>query len=186
MSEPSFTPLSDDEIEELDNFLLSGDEEEARLTVDEAHGFVTALVVGRSTVEAEEWMETIWGIPAFVDDAEKQHMSELLLRMRSEIKQTLQAGKGFEPLIAEFEEDGDDVVAYEGWCYGFMLGVSLAQSQWEKLPQHEQELLAPIARLALVTEEDSPELDEEEYEMLTELLPGSVVGLYNYWRQQLN
>ena len=175
-------PLSEDEILELDNFLLSAEEDEQRLTVDEAHGFLTALVIERSTVEAADWMEAIWGLPAFADDNEKQHMENLLLRMKNEIKTALKNRQNFEPLVAEFEEDGEEVVSYEGWCYGFMLAVSLAHTHWEKLPKHEQELLGPIAKLAISEEEESMELDDEEYEILIDLLPGSVIGLYDYWQ----
>jgi hypothetical protein len=42
-------------------------------------------------------------------------------------------------------------------------------------------LLGPIARLALLHVEDEPEIDEEEYELLVELLPGAVAGLNAYW-----
>jgi len=174
-------PLSDEEIIELDNYLLSIEETEERLTVDEAHGFISALVVACSTVEEDEWMEAIWGLPAFDSDDQKQHMTELLRRMRNEVLDTLKQGKHFEPLIAEFEEDDEEFVSYEGWCYGFMLGVSLMHTEWEKLPKNEQELLAPIARISLLTEEEEHELDDEELEMLIELLPGSVVGLFNFW-----
>jgi len=35
--------------------------------------------------------------------------------------------------------------------------------------------------LALLHVEEEPAIDEEEYEMLAELLPGSVKGLREYW-----
>jgi len=183
MTTISHQPLSDEEITELDEFLLSAEEGEERLTVDEAHGFITGLVVSCSTVEESEWMEAIWGLPAFSDDNEQQHMVELLHRMRIEIHDTLSDGKRFDPLIAEFEEDDEEFVSYEGWCYGFMLAVSLAHTQWDKLPKNEQELLGPIARIALLGEEEGEELDDEELEILTELIPGSVAGLYHYWHR---
>lgn len=183
MTATSHQPLSDEEICELDDFLLSRDEGEDSLTVDEAHGFITSLIVSCSTVEESEWMEAIWGLPAFNDDNEQQHMIQLLRRMRTEIHDMLGEGKRFDPLIAEFEEDSESFVSYEGWCYGFMLAVSLAHTQWDKLPKNEQELLGPIARIALLGEEEGEELDDEELEILTELIPGSVIGLYQYWHR---
>jgi yecA family protein len=174
-------PLSEDEYTELDDFLCAGDEEEERLPVDEAHGFMTAMIAGHAPVEPEELLESVWGQPVFADEAERERMTSLLLRLFHEISTTLKAGRSFEPLVVEIEEDGATQVAHEGWCFGFMLAVSGDEERWSQLPKHEQSLLGPIARLALLHVEDEPEIDEEEYELLVELLPGAVAGLNAYW-----
>ncbi|MGB7931452.1 MAG: YecA family protein [Gammaproteobacteria bacterium] len=174
-------PLSEDEYTELDDFLCAGDEEEERLPVDEAHGFMTAMIVGHAPVEPEALLESVWGQPAFADEAERERMTDLLLRLFRDISMTLKAGRSFEPLVVEIEEDGATQVAHEGWCFGFMLAVSGDEERWSQLPKHEQSLLGPIARLALLHVEDEPEIDEEEYDLLVELLPGAVAGLNAYW-----
>jgi uncharacterized protein len=174
-------PLSEDEYVELDAFLFSGGDDDERLSVDEAHGFITALIVGHVPLTPEVWLESVWGKPAFADEAERQRMTGLLLRMYREISTTLRAGQSFEPLFVEVEEDGEVVVAHEGWCFGFMLAVSGDEERWDRLPKYEQSLLGPIARIALLHVEEEPEIDEEEYEMLVELLPGAVAGLHAYW-----
>ncbi len=79
------------------------------------------------------------------------------------------------------EEDGSVVVAYEGWCFGFMLGVETCQDEWEKLSEDEEGLLAPMAQLALLNSDEEPSMDEDEYEQWVELLPGAVLGLNAYW-----
>ncbi|MDH5546450.1 MAG: YecA family protein [Gammaproteobacteria bacterium] len=185
MSSEYVTPLSDDEIVELDNFLLSGDEEEdERLSVDEAHGYITALVVSAdATLFDEGWMQGIWGDPAFHDDDEKERMVSLLWRMRNDINNELSSGEVFEPLIVEEEEDGELLETHEGWCYGFMLAVSSHQHLWEDLPRNEQELLMPIARLAMLASDEDADIDDEEYSQLVELVPGAVGGLYAFWRK---
>jgi yecA family protein len=181
MSLPIDVPLTEDEYADLDDFLCAGDEGEERLSVDEAHGFMTAVIVGHAPLTPELWLESVWGKPVFADEAEREHLTGLLLRMYREISTTLGAGRSFEPLAVEFEEDGATLVAHEGWCFGFMLAVSGDEERWSQLPKHEQALLGPIARLALLHVEDEPEIDEEEYEMLVELLPGAVAGLHAYW-----
>jgi uncharacterized protein len=181
MSMPPDVPLSEDEYAELDDFLCAGNEGEERLPVDEAHGFITALIVGHTPVAPEAWLESVWGQPVFSDEAERERLTDLLLRMYREISATLRAGRSFEPLAVEIEEDGATLVAHEGWCFGFMMAVSGDEERWSQLPKHEQALLGPIARLALLHVEDEPEIDEEEYEMLVELLPGAVAGLHTYW-----
>ena len=175
-------PLTDEEIIELDNFLLAASQEEERLTVDEAHGFVTALVAGHESLPQEEWMEVVWGQPEFADETEQQRMISLLSRLHRDVSATLQAGGTFEPLVAEVEEDDETIIAIEGWCFGFMLAVSRNEERWNQLPKDEQALLAPIAKLALLETENAPEMDDEECESLAEMLPGSVVGLYSYWK----
>jgi len=177
--------LTDEEFSELDSFLLAADEGEDRLTVDEAHGYLTALTVGPDMTASDEWLEAVWGTPLFSDGASEARMRGYLLRMQQEIAATLSSGGVFEPMMLE-EIDGDEVIeSYEGWCFGFMLGVANQSHFWEELPKAEQTLLAPIAKLALLhDDEDENDMDDEEYDAWIEMLPGSVVGLNNYWRQR--
>ena len=179
------TPLTADELIELDDFLLSADEDEDdRLSVDEAHGYLTALVVSRLSIEEEDWLQTIWGEPRFADDEQKAYMTNMLQRMRREISAALSFSQPFEPLVVELEMDGEIIEAYEGWCFGFMLAVSSDENHWNQLPQNEQELLGAIAKLAILHTDDEADMDDEEYQALVELLSGSVKGLYHYWHQQ--
>lgn len=176
--------LTDEEFSELDRFLLATNEGEARLVVDEAHGYLTALTAGPEMTGCDEWLKVVWGTPQFSDDESEQRMRGYLLRMQHEIATDLAAGATFEPLVLE-EMDGNEVTeSYEGWCFGFMLGIADQSNHWEQLPKAEQALLAPIAKLALLHDDEESDMDDEEYDAWVEMLPGSVVGLYNYWRSQ--
>ena len=190
MSELLEIPLSDEELIELDDFLLStSSDDEDRLAVDEAHGYVTALAVKNNEAFAnDDWMESIWSDPVFADDAQKENMTDLLLRMRNDIVTNLKSGERLEPVVAEAEEeDGSISVSYEGWCFGFMLGVSKEEARWSELPKDKDDLLVPIAKLSMLyVEEEEIELDDEEYETLVDLIPGSVAGLYQYWQSTRN
>ena len=185
-SQPNLS-LTADELLALDNFLLAEEAEGERLPIDEAHGYLTALIVGAQPVEQATWMEAIWGEPAFADAAEQQHLTNSLLRMQAEIADTLAKRRSFEPLIIEEEdEEGELLEAYEGWCLGFMRYVAERQSQWEEMPKDEQALLSPIAKLAMLCAEEEQDMDEEEYEACVDLLPGAVAGLYAYWHPDVN
>jgi uncharacterized protein len=176
--------LNDEELAKLDEFLLSDACDDDVLSVDEVHGFLTALQVGPQTMDEEEWLKLAWGEPRFADSAQQQQLLELMRRLYRDIEATLRAGLDFEPLAVEVEEeDGTEVVAYEGWCFGFMLGVESAQHEWDKLPKAEENLLAPMAQLALLNSDEEPQMDGEEYEQWVELLPGAVLGLYSYWHE---
>ncbi len=176
-------PLTDEELVELDDFLLSDACSDETLSIDEAHGFLTALVMVPEPTPQATWLDAIWGEPQFADAAQEQRMTELLLRLHDEIADALREGGPFEPLVAEEEEDGELYETYEGWCFGFMLGVELHQELWEQLPKNEQQLLAPMAKLALLNADEEAEMDEAECESWLELLPGAVAGLYTYWRR---
>ena len=181
MSTDLDTPLNETELAELDEFLLSDACDEDALSIDEAHGYLTALAVTPEPPADDEWQTGIWGQPTFADEGEKQRMTSLLQRLYNDLASTLEARRDFEPLIIETEEGGEIMEAYEGWCFGFMLGVEQQQELWEELPQNEQNLVAPMAQLALLYSDEETDMDDDEYDDWVELLPGAVMGLYAYW-----
>ena len=178
-------PLSTDELAELDEFLLADTDE--RLSIDEAHGFLTALVVGHDNRGEEGWLVDVWGDSKFADDTQRQRMTELLLRMRADITAMLTTGQRFEPLILEEEDEDGLYEVYDGWCFGFMLAVANDDLRWQDLPNDQEDLLEPIASLALLHTDDAEEdMSEDEYSNWAQLLPGSVMGLYSHFTTKLN
>lgn len=179
------TALSDDELIELDGFLLSEACGDAAMPIDEVHGYLTALLVKGESLELRMLLPQLWGEPEFADEAERDRMHQLVQRFFDSIAAELESGRPFDPLVAEVEEEGEILELYEGWCYGFMFGVE--QQEWPELPKGDRDLLVPIAKLALLhdhdDEDDDLDMDEEEYADWIELLPGAVAGLYRYWRQ---
>lgn len=183
MANQQVSALTEDEFIELDDFLLSDACDDETLSIDEAHGYLTALQLPPARLDSTSWSEAVWGQPKFEGEAQEQHMKALLQRLFEDIAETLQRRRDFEPLVIETEEDGQLVESYEGWCYGFMLGVEQNETMWEALPKTEQGLLAPMAQLSLLGSEDEEEMAEEEYSQWVELIPGAVMGLYAYWHQ---
>ena len=182
MSSELNRPLSEEELVALDQFLLSEHCSES-IPIDEAHGYLTALVVSHDQASQSEWLSAVWGTPEFADESEQAGITDCLLRMRNEIVTVLKACRLFEPLVIEEEEDGEVVEAYDGWCIGFIHAVADHQESWDELEKNEQELLTPIAKIALLLNEEEPDMDDDEYEACIELLPGAVAGLYAYWSE---
>jgi len=184
MSSKSDVAPSEEALAELDAFLLSNACGDEALSVDQAHGFITALIAGPEPM-GDDWMQQVWGRPDFSDKEQAERMSELLRWMRDDIAATLEEGRPFEPLVVEEEEEGELFEVYEGWCYGFMLALAERPAPWEGLPKDQQALLTPIAQLALLeNEEAETEMDEDEYLSWVELLPGAVAGLYGFWHRR--
>lgn len=176
-----YSPLNEDELEVLDNFLLSDACDDDALAIDEAHGFLTAMLLPPAKDGQDAWMNRIWGQPNFVDEAQREQLTALLQRMYDDIAVTLSARRDFEPLVVEVEDEGEVIEAHEGWCFGFMLGTELNTELWEALPKNEQDLVVPMAQLALLYTEEEGDMDEDEYLDWLDLIPGAVMGLYAYW-----
>ncbi len=176
-------PLDEAEMSLLDSFLLSPACADDALAIDEAHGLLTALSLCPGQL-GEGWHTEVWGEAEFESPAQQAHIADLLDRLAADVKAALAKRGPFEPLVVEIEEeDGDLLEAYEGWCYGFMLGVAMYQEAWDGLAKEQEALLLPIASLAMLSdEEEPPEMSDEEYDDWVELLPGAVRGLHDWWQ----
>ena len=54
-------PLSDEELEELDRFLLYGVDNDEAMTLDRLDGYLHALAIGPQTIMPKQWMPKVWG-----------------------------------------------------------------------------------------------------------------------------
>jgi uncharacterized protein len=160
-------PLSDEEFEELDEFLLSDRCPEDAMTMDSLHGFLTAIVIGPEPVAMAEWLPHVWGTeadgePKFNSQKEQQRIMELLLRFMQEIAITFEvAPKEFEPLYCEHEWNGKMLIDGEGWAMGFWEGINLRPTAWEPIWSSE---LAPLLQPYYLLGAD--ELDEDEEHLI--------------------
>lgn len=189
MPDSTTAPLTDDELAELDEFLLIEDGENEKLSIDEAHGFLTALIVSAEGLDETQWLAYVWGAPSFPDKASEEHLTGLMRRLYGDIQAMLASNEKFDPLVIEEETDEGDVIEiHEGWCFGFMLALETNLPLWDDMSTQEQSLLAPIAKLALLHDDEEDEevaMDDEEQSSLIDLIPGSVAGLY-HWFQSKN
>ena len=56
-----FNPLSDAELQELDNFLLFEVDCDESMTMDTLDGYLHAIAIGPITLTPRQWMPRIWG-----------------------------------------------------------------------------------------------------------------------------
>ncbi|MCW8829030.1 MAG: UPF0149 family protein [Gammaproteobacteria bacterium] len=193
------TPLSDQEIDELNRFLLERiPEEEANaavegvdegvLDISELDGFLTAIVSGPQPLKPSEWLPVLWGEyePAWGSNAEAEATISLVLRHMNAIVNTLvEAPEEFEPIVLEVEEEEATITSVEEWCLGYMKGVSLAMSAWQQGGQEVMDLLFPV--MVFTTEEGRSSLarlDAQELDTLKRSLPTTVRKLYAFWQRR--
>jgi uncharacterized protein len=131
-------PLSEEEIYELDSFLMSDATSDETMSLDALDGYLTAIVVGPTTLDFNQWFSGIWGpnkkdAPKFKTMEEAQHIIDLIIRQMNNI-------------ISDLEDDPDDIapifntMVYPGnpreytdaemWAYGFMCGINLCRKDW--------------------------------------------------------
>lgn len=147
----SADPLTDAEVEELDEFLLNAESIEESMDISTLDGFLTAIVCGPKTILPSEWMRWVWDMergkdaPRFKDKAEAQKILGLMMRHMNDIARTLhQAPSQYEPLLMENPNKGDPVPVIDEWCWGFMKGVGLDAEGWAPVLSGKPGLLSTI------------------------------------------
>ncbi len=188
------TPLSDQEIDRLNRFLLERIPEEETiadgadegvLDISELDGFLTAIISGPRPIVPSEWLPVVWGAfePEWGSTEESEEIISLVLRHMNGIVTTLtEAPKEFEPIVLEVEEDDMTVTSVEEWCLGYMKGVGLSTDAWRHAGEEVMEILFPI--MVFTTEEGRnslSSLDADELATLKRSIPTSVRKLHAYW-----
>ncbi len=121
MSAELSTPLSDEELEELEQFLLSEAVSDEAMVLDTLDGYLTAIVIGPVTILPSRWLPGISGeseddAPVYESMEQAQRILELVMRHMNGIIGTLQYdADAFDPLLdsmvygegpREYLEDG--------------------------------------------------------------------------------
>jgi uncharacterized protein len=184
-------PLSDEEFDELDDFLLSDRCAEDAMTMDTLHGFLTALVIGPQEVLMAEWLPRVWGskpedTPKFKTPKEAERITGLIARSMNEIAITLEvAPKEYEPLFCEQEHEGKSLLDGEAWTWGFWEGIQLRAKEWDPIfHSNLADLMRPIYLLG------SDELDEADGALVDDPVKlhklaveveSAIPHIYRYW-----
>ena len=180
------TPLTDAEIEELDDLLLSVEHDDAVLNVSEFDGFITAVVSGPETIMPSVWMPALWGgednAPVWDSMEDFQHIYGLMIRHMNSISATLmQAPEEFEPLFMESTVEGVTHWVVDEWCAGFMRGVALYPVTAVAMPDMN-EMLAQIRRFADPDGWDSLEGEgHKAIRQLQEKVAPAARAIHAYW-----
>ncbi|WP_250478870.1 MULTISPECIES: UPF0149 family protein [unclassified Caballeronia] len=187
-------PLSDAELDELDEFLMSDVVSDEAMMLDMLDGYLTAIVVGPTTLQPSQWLPGIWGAaaddaPQFETMEQAQRILDLILRHYNGIIWSLKGdAEAFEPFFntTTYPEDDREYIDGESWAYGFMQGIALCRSDWQPLFDDAQgeAWLRPMYLLG--ADEVSP--DEEKLtdrpaqrEDLSRSIPAGVAAIYRYW-----
>lgn len=186
--------LSQNELDELDQFLLSDATSDEVMQLDALDGYLTAIVSGPQMLLPSLWLPRVWGSgvrsePAFETMEQAQHIFNLILRHMNDIIASLAANPdAHEPILDRvvFEDDPREYIDGEMWAHGYMTGVALSRKDWQPLFDEESgaAMLRPIRLLGAdeVTEEEDALVETpEQREVLSRELVASVAAIYRYW-----
>ena len=181
-------PLTDEELDELDRFLLSDATGEDAMDISMLDGFLTALAVGPGTLSPNRWMPLVWGGDvAWASRQQMDRMTTLVFRHANDILSYLRDDPDtFEPLLYEREEDGENIPVIDEWCTGFVKGMALDEAGWQPLMETEEgeELLYPILLYGTETGweelEQNPRIAARGAEFAA-MLGDSVMAIMEWW-----
>ncbi len=194
-SDDLFQPLSSEELDELEDFLLLDTHDDKSMTLDMLDGFLAALAVGPSLVTPSEWLPMVLDVegeapPSFSSPEQGARMTGLIVRYMNSVVSVFDADpESYAPLFDQcvFGDPEEEELAVKAWALGFILGMELRWDDWIPVfdavnedGDAEVHLLTPIFLLS-GTDENMPELNEEDREAWRELIPESVSSLFRYW-----
>ncbi|MDO8206745.1 MAG: UPF0149 family protein [Gallionella sp.] len=191
---PPLLTLSDEDMDELGNFLLSDATSDETMMLDCLDGFLTAIVTAPVMLSPGVWLPKVWGSsdkdePAFDNYAQVERITSLIMRHLSNLVVSLQQNPdACEPIFdsAVYPDSPREFVDGEMWAYGFMTAINLQRQDWQAVfdDPNNAELLRPIYLLG--TEDVTPSEEAlietpEQREELSKQIPASVAGLYRFW-----
>lgn len=134
-----FDPLTEDELEELEQFLLYELDTEEGMILEILDGFLHAIVIGPVFIHPDTWLPKVWG----TEDGETPPMPSvevfnrvlhLIMRHYNGIVTgfAMQPPE-FLPVWATCTFEGQELDDAESWAYGFCEGVKLSRATWQAL-----------------------------------------------------
>ncbi len=186
------TPLTEQELEFLDSFLLeridadaaTGGKDEGVVDISGLDGFFTAIICGPVAIAPSQWLPVVWGDFEPVWESEEDGWSVLLLMLRhmNSIAEMLMDHPAlFEPLYYEREIRGKTCTIVDDWCEGFTRGMILALDEWEQSGREVEELLAPIVMFTSITHWRAHDLNESQVETLQQAIAPNVRKIHAHW-----
>jgi len=193
MTQAQSNPLSDAELEQLEDLLVSDDVPADCMNMEMLDGYLAAIVSCPLPIPVERWLPAVWtadeGEVGFGSGATLQKAIELVLRYYNDLLATIGDEEGDEEGEAEgwgpfcYAQGGEDDPAIgEEWTNGFEQGFELWPSEWPDAVS-DTTIAEALLETILGAEEEvtvKPELEAQLIELEEKGL--AVQRLYQNWR----
>jgi len=172
---------TDNNLEALDEFLLSLESDEAML-LSEFDGFCAGLVVCPEAIPPSEWLPHVWGsggAPDFESEQELQRAIDLIMGHYNEVARSLTPPAiDYGPL---FDQDPNtDDILWEMWVEGFEQAMRLRADAWEEVVASDDEEAASSVSLVLALHgiaEGTDDLSKKKAAKLSAEAPNLIVSI---------
>jgi uncharacterized protein len=187
-------PLTEAEIEQLADFLISDAVPEEAMDVSMMDGFITAIGSGPNVMLPGSMLRWIWNAddgedsPTFANAEEAKNIVGLIIRHWNDVNDTLNSAPAeYEPLIFERESEGRIVPIIDEWCAGYYKGIAVDRAAWAPLMAQHPEWFTAI--MLYGTEDGWDELKRrqdslDQHQAFAESLVSSVRNIHRYWVEQ--
>jgi uncharacterized protein len=131
-------PLDDDDLEALEEILVSDAVPEDCMTLEMLDGFLAGMLLSPRPVACENWLPAVWsayGEADFGGGIVVQRAIRLVLAYYNEIATTLGRGKEdgrWEPFCFAPEPGDDKLGVGDEWIDGFIQGLDLWPEDWQE------------------------------------------------------
>lgn len=190
MTENLNTPLSEDDMQTLDMFLVNLEGEVPSFEC--LDGFFCALRCAPTLVPPSGYLPVILGEDdGFEDEDQARTMLTFITRHWNTVSDGLREAMQTETLyLPALLVDDEGRAAGNDWAEGFLLGVSMTEDDWDDFIDDEDlgELLVPMMVLAHEDDPDpelkSPEITDENRESLLNMMFNSLVLIFAHFEKQ--
>ncbi|WP_420598851.1 YecA family protein [Neptuniibacter sp.] len=189
MTLTSHNALTDDELDQLEEFLYSDHVSEDSLDLIGAHGLFCALNISPNPLEESDLQTLLFDTePKWASEDQKQTITALLNRLYAEIGANLYSDGEIElpcELSLDPEED-DDISPLAWWSQAFMEGVFTQEDAWfnKGTEQDVAEMLLPIMVASDLFDEDDINKIRNDEKLCAEMcsqIPELLIDLYLYF-----
>lgn len=191
---PPLPTLSDQDMDELGNFLLSDATSDETMMLDCLDGYLTAIATAPAMPASSVWLPKVWGSsekdePSINNYAQVERITSLIMRHLSSLVVILQHNPdACEPIFdsAVYPDSTREFIDGEMWAYGYMTGINLQRQDWQAVFDNPDnaEMLRPIYLLGteeITLAEEALIETPEQREELSKQIPASIAGLYRFW-----
>lgn len=186
--------LTRSELQELDDFLVSGASSSSIMALDTLHGFLSAIAIGPDATPAERWQAYVLGGNAGAAPGQDRlvlaRIGAYLRRIHDDIVAALHHPvSAFAPLVMIRSFRRKHYADGEMWCYGFLQGLALHRDGSRNFLASPvgSSLLRPIYLLGsdeVTPEEEALAATPRQRAALTAQIPAAVDALCRHLVQQ--
>lgn len=187
----AFPLLSDEELHELNQFLLHETGSDQAMGMSMLDGYLHAIAVGPTTISPARWLPAVWGrsegLPPTASSPRFTRVLDLLMRHHNSLIACLESDPPYiNPIWHACEYRGRTYPVVERWAYGFALGMRLCFDDWRPMLESAEgrKWYRPIG--LLTQEAFCPEQAElirtpARRARLADKIIDSVLAMHAYW-----